>query len=105
MAMQCLPVFCMSGLCDWPLLPSLNYSQGLLGGSISHLEMYVENEIELFFFLLKGSTFQPIISHVRHSDLWKGDRADFAVFPDSISQRGGMRGWESKAMATEQAEI
>lgn len=101
--MQCRPVSCMSGLCDWPLLPSLNYSQGLLGGSISHLEIYVEKEIEVF--LLKGNTFRPIISHVRHSDLQKGDRADVAVFPDSVSQRERMRGWESKAMATEQAEI
>lgn len=103
--MQCRPVSCMSGLCDWPLLPSLNYSQGLLGGSISHLEIYVEKEIEVF--LLKGDTFRPIIriSCVRHSDLRKGDCADVAVFPDSVSQRERMRGWESKAMATEQAEI
>lgn len=44
----CPPVFCMSGLCEQPLLPSTSCSQGLLGGSISHLEIYGEHKIEFF---------------------------------------------------------
>lgn len=70
----------------------------LLGGSISHLEISRETKIGI---LIKETAFQLIIwiSHVRHSVLWRGDYANFALSLGSINQCHWIRDRESDAMA------
>jgi len=63
-AVRCLPVFCMSGLCDWPLPTSADSWEA----AFLIWEFLGETKLK---FLLNETAFQSVIciSHVRPSDL------------------------------------